>query len=62
MMASLAPQPYPSTTLGLVPRYQHCGRRFRLTESARPISRYATWAALAAALDEAPAMLEAAPW
>lgn len=62
MMASVAPHPYLSRTLGAVPRYQHCGRRFRLSESAAPISRYPTWAALAAAMDKAPATLEAAPW
>ena len=62
MMASIAAHPYQSKTLGVVPRYQHCGRIFQLSESATPISHYSTWADLAKAIDHSPAALELAPW
>jgi hypothetical protein len=62
MMGSISPHPHPSRTLGLIPRFELCGRLLRLSESAPPISNYSTWAALAAAVDRAPGAFAAAPW
>jgi len=63
MFASLAVHSHASRTLGVIPRYQHCARTFRLPESAPPITRYyPTWGALAAAVDQTRGTFEAAPW
>jgi len=62
MMASIWEEPYPTRTLGTIRRYQHCGREFKLSETAPPISRYQTWSALAAAIDRSSTTFEAAPW
>jgi len=61
MVASIWPVPHPSASMGPIPRYQHCGRRFKLSESAPPISQYKTWGALAGAVDRSPSIFEAAP-
>jgi len=62
MMASIWEEPHPTRTLGTIRRYQHCGRDFKLSETAPPISRYQTWGALAAAIDRSSTTFEAAPW
>jgi hypothetical protein len=62
MMASIWEEPHPTRTLGTIRRFQYCGRDFKLSETAPPISRYQTWGALAAAIDRSPTTFEAAPW
>jgi len=62
MMASIWEEPHPTRTLGPIRRYQYCGRDFKLSETAPPISRYQTWGALAAAIDRSSTTFEAAPW
>ena len=62
MMASIWEEPHPTRTLGTILRYQYCGRDFKLSETAPPISRYQTWGALAAAIDRSSTTFEAAPW
>ena len=64
LLASASPHPSLSKTLGMIPRYEFCGRTFRVLfeQTATPLSRYRNWSDVAATVSRNSEILQVAPW
>ncbi|HXU81858.1 MAG TPA: hypothetical protein VN914_10710 [Polyangia bacterium] len=59
-VASAVLRHFQSRTLGRIERYEYCGRPLRLSDTGMPLSTFATWSELSAAMERSRAPMEMA--